>query len=117
MSIIGYLAPDGTFTKCTSWGHSSCAASICKKLGVTLCGYMAEVHLLNVGYVCFRSRDAYMKHYKDKEYCNADSNYNFLTDQQIAFIEKHQRDWNNIDQANCINDMVKYSEDLKEDLS
>lgn len=37
--LIGILTPDGKFFKCPSYGHSSLATSICKKLGRDENGY------------------------------------------------------------------------------
>ena len=43
--LIGILTPDGKFFKCPSYGHSSLATSICKKLGRDENGYYAENYL------------------------------------------------------------------------
>ena len=110
MAIIGYLAPNGNFTRCTSNAHAYCATSICKKLGIEKQGYQAEKYLLDIGYVCFRSHDAFMNHYKTYS-----DGLNFLTAAQLNFIKMHENDWNNIEQVNDVINMVKMSQDLKED--
>ena len=59
--MIGFLAPNGKFTECVSWGHTSKASDICKEeYNVILNGIPAEDFLLAKGYLVIRARDAYM---------------------------------------------------------
>ena len=114
--IIGFLSPEGKFTYCSSYGHSDLATKLCEKLGIDEEGYRGEQCLLEMGYICFRSRDAYMNHYKqdaDKLDYSKEA-FNFITEKQLAFIKKHENDWNNYEQMKCIEDMVKLSKDLEE---
>lgn len=109
--IIGYLAPDGKFTSCTSYEHSSCATWICRKLGFGDTGYEAEQRLLNLGYICFRSRDAFMNYFRNDVEERIPV---IITDEQEQFIKENIEHMNNLEQLEDVNNMLEYSQYLKD---
>lgn len=124
-SIIGYLSKEGKFYTCNSWGHSALAQSLCEQFklknedGSVPVGLETEYAILNHGFICFRARDAYMHYYSQsmgavETNSHSDRKMNFITAEQMAFIEANQSNWNNIDQAECVREMVETSEGLKE---
>lgn len=123
-AIIGFLSPKGEFIKCHSWGHGELAKVLCKKLGYDdpyLNAIDAERNLLDKGYIIFRRNDAYTNHFVSKENGgNAGDKIlvNLLTDAQLAFIERHNKsaDWNNEQQAECIESILDYHNGIKETL-
>lgn len=117
--IIGFLTPNGTFIKCNSWEHFDTALRICRKIGENFYnGYEAEQYLLNKGCVIFRSRDAYMNHYKDagKGFDKDNVKIIYLTEAQLKWINQKQDKaaWNNIEQAECVNEILKWDADLRD---
>lgn len=72
--------------------------------------------MLDTGYIIFRSRDAYMQHYKKSLSEAEELEINIITEQQMEFIEKHQKaaSWNNLDQAESVLKMLDWNEALKE---
>lgn len=123
--LIGILTPDGKFFKCSSYGHSSLATSICKKLGRDENGYYAENYLLNMEYIIFRARDCYMNNFKSRDFYNEYSDVvneskeefhmNFITEAQHKFINKFKKQANNLEQYDYIIKMLEMDRDIKED--
>jgi hypothetical protein len=105
--IIGFLAPDGTFSKCDSHEHYYCAMKICESLGKGIfSGGSSEDYLLSKGYIIFRARDAY------RDFHPADGKYTTITENQVTFINSVE-EWNNDSQEADVYDMLKFDGKLR----
>ena len=103
--VIGYLAPDGEFTICNSYGHLDCAAAICRKMGKEFYNrYLCEEYLFDIGYIAFRKYDVLTHMVK------GDGEPNVLTDEQVDFINEHQNDWNNLSQMDSVAELIRRQE-------
>lgn len=80
--MIGFLSPDAVFYECTSWGHSSKAREIYEELYNEHCYCHAEDHLLSLGYLVLRARDAYRRSWRDDKWAA-------LTEKQLEWIKTH----------------------------
>lgn len=118
LPVIGLLSPEGKFARCNSWGHMSLAKKLCEKAGLTFDNsFEAEKHLLNEGWVCFRSRDAFMNFYKETALSKSDfgkREMNLLTAKQIAFIKRQQDQWNCLEQYEDVLRILRDNEGYKE---
>lgn len=95
--MIGFLSPEAVFYKCESWEHTSKAHEIYEEIYKEHCCRSAEDHLLSLGYLVLRAKDAFMG------YKTNDGKWNILTDKQLEWIKNH---------TNMFNDSVK--KDLSE---
>ncbi len=109
MNLCGFLAPDGTFTECLVWAHTSMTEIICKMTYKKKCvtGIEAEDFLYEQGYVGFYSRSVSHRWLINHHFC-------MLTDEQFAFILSNKANALNSDQENSINELLQWNDDYKE---
>ena len=96
--LIGFLSPEGRFTKCRSWHHIYVAVDICKlaykkEIGVN----EAEMFLMERGYICFTEREVYMR----------DVAGIYITEKQLKYICKNRRNLENEDQNASLYELLK----------
>lgn len=80
-SLVGFLAPDGTFTHCQYFGHMDGAEKLVKKVFNKTCnGVEAENFLIEVGYVILYASSVAFAHFIDYE-------PRLLSEKQKEFLE------------------------------
>ena len=94
-SSSGFLAPDGTFFYCTHYNHMKEAINIVKsQFNISINdGYKAEIFLLEHNYVGIYSQDVSFKS-------------NYLSEQQIKFLEYILSFIYNEHKINAINNLL-----------
>lgn len=112
MRLIGFLAPDGTYTQCPSYAHMETARMVCKESydKIFHSGIDAENFLLEQGYVGFYARGA-SKHFFEKD----TGKLMLLTDEQRDFIINNLINVNNFDQKLDVEQILEYDHDYRED--
>lgn len=108
MNLCGFLAPNGTFTECPVWAHTSTAEVICQMV-YKKCdtGIEAEDFLYEQGYVGFYSRNVSHRWIVNHHIC-------MLTDEQLDFILSNKVNALNSDQEASINELLRWNDDYKE---
>lgn len=108
--LCGYLAPDGTFYECEPYEHLDLAKSLASKIqgNEQSSGVQAEKALLGLGFVEFKSRDCL--------FCFFGEQPKNLTEEQRDFIRENIDKANNDDQLKEIENLLKWDEDIREDL-
>lgn len=111
MELCGFLAPDGKFTECDSWEHTTTAKEIVQKTynSDIKSGLDAEKFLFEKGYVSFNARSANHKWISDT------GNIILLTEQQRDFIINNLENANNQDQERDIKELMEWDDAYRED--
>jgi len=112
MSLVGFLAPDGTWSECECFGHMSFAKIIAKARydKVFDSGYDAERFLYENGYVGLYARNAGHTWLSE-----VDKRIITLTDEQRDFIITHLEDANNDDQKKSMLEMLEWDDAYREE--
>lgn len=110
MGLCGFLAPDGTYTECSSWEHLSTSLDICKRVYEKdfRSRLDAENYLFDIGYVEFNSRGA------SKRYI-VDGKILLLSSAQKDFLIENLSNANNDDQRKEIMEILDYDDGYRED--
>ena len=112
MALCGFLAPDGTFTECDSWEHTSTAQEIAEKCNQSfLNGIQAENFLFDAGYVGFYSRDASHRFIVGK---GKERKILLLTDKQKDFIISNLINANNDEQKKAMQEILEHDDGYRE---
>lgn len=108
--LIGFLAPDGTFTECDSYEHLELAKEIAEKKFQKpyLSGIKAEDLLFENGYIGFYSRNVSKRFIVNGKII-------LITDKQKDFIIENMCIANNDDQLKEMESMLKQNDDFAED--
>ena len=119
---LGYLSPSGKMYICSSYGHMELAMRICNtyenpeyELKNSL---DCETYLLDIGYVCIRSRSVVYEHFTTRDFSkhfNAKVCVNILTDAQKNFLKQlfKNDEWYNTDQMDMAQQILEYDAMLK----
>jgi len=109
MKLCGFLAPDGTFSKCDPFVHTWEARKICinKYKKEFTSGIEAEQFLFSQGYVGFYSRDVSHRFI-------VDGNIILLTSEQVDFVIMHLNEALNADQKREIEKLLEDNEAYSE---
>ena len=120
---LGYLSPSGQMYTCSSYGHMELAMKICntyEKPVLELKNSLdCESYLLDIGYVCIRSRSVAYSSFTTRKfgkYFGAKVCVNLLTDAQKDFIRNlfETESWYNTDQMDAAQMILDYDEFLRD---
>lgn len=120
---LGYLSPSGKMYTCSSFGHMELAMKICntyeKPVFELTNSLDCEMYLLDIGYVCIRSRSVEYSSFTTRKFGNyfgAKVCVNLLTDAQRDFIRNlfETSSWYNTDQMDAAQMILDYDELLRD---
>lgn len=120
---LGYLSPSGKMYTCSSYGHMELATKICSTYENPVYELKnsldCEVYLLDIGYVCIRSRSVEYSSFTTRKfgkYFGAKVCVNLLTDAQKYFIKNlfETDSWYNTDQMDAAQKIIDYDESLRD---
>ena len=123
---LGYLLPNGKFYECNYWEHLHLAKIICKKISSSVYNKSIELateldvenFLMDLGCICFRSRDVNYAQFCSEVYRHNlnvnDCNYlvNLLTDSQLEYLN-NLKDFDNLDQMDCVQKIIDNDTDIR----
>ena len=109
--LIGFLAPDGTYTECEHFGHMDHAKDLVEEgYDKILNGIDAERFLYENGYVGFYARNV-----GHEWLSKVDRHIITLTDEKRDFIIMHLEDTNNDDQKKSMFELLEWDDAYRED--
>lgn len=120
---LGYLSPSGQMYVCDYFGHLELARKICNTYEKPFIELMnssdCELYLLDIGYVCIRSRSVEYRPFTTRKFGShfgAKVCVNLLTDAQNDFIRNlfETKSWYNIDQMDSAQMILDYDECLRD---
>lgn len=120
---LGYLSPSGKMYTCSSYGHMELAMKICNTYENPVYELKNsldyEVYLLDIGYVCIRSRSVEYSAFTTRKfgkYFGAKVCVNLLTDAQKDFIKNlfGTDSWYNTDQMDAAQKILDYDDLLRD---
>ena len=121
---LGYLLPNGKFYECNYWEHLHLAKIICKKISSSVYNKSielateldAENFLMDLGCICFRSRDVNYVQFCSDIYKNNLNVHNYLvnvlTNSQLEYLN-NLKDFDNLDQMDCVQKIIDNDTDIR----
>ena len=108
-NLIGFLAPDGTFTECSTFEHMLTAEHIAntKHNQNFYSGLAAEEYLFDIGYVGFYACSALKSFVIGEKIV-------LLSKEQLIFIFTNLNRTNNSEQETSIRDMIELDDAYRE---